>query len=333
MDEARLQALRRDPSPEFAERLRARLREQSESTAAAGGRWPLRRVAAGAAAMAAVALLFTVPAVRASAESFLAMFRVVNFVALEVDGDRLKALQSQQLDVPQLIGERLEVLEAPGPAVAVVSAEQAGAAAGIDVREPSYLPRLPSSAGTRTALVRIEVEGQHSARVTADADRLRQVMDILGIVDLQVPEGLHGQVVTVRIPPVVTMQYEQAIHSVSLMQAAKPEVLLPAGVNLPALGEIGLRILGLPVGEARQFAQAIDWQSTLLVPVPPAATSFRQVDVNGAQGVAIERTETTPTDGTPRNVHLFLWSANNMVFVLEGTFAFEEMLQMAQSVR
>jgi hypothetical protein len=115
------------------------------------------------------------------------------------------------------------------------------------------------------------------------------------------------------------------------MQAAKPEVLLPSDVDLPALGEIGLRILGLPPGEAREFAQAIDWQSTLLVPVPPAATSFRQVDVNGAGGVAIERTVVRAAGGA-ETVHLMFWSAGDRVLALEGTFAFLELLQMARSI-
>ena len=69
------------------------------------------------------------------------------------------------------------------------------------------------------------------------------------------------------------------------LQGPIPEVLMPPGVDLAQLGEIGLRILGLPENDAREFAKKVDWHTTLVVPVPPMATRFRQVIVGGSQGV------------------------------------------------
>jgi hypothetical protein len=45
-----------------------------------------------------VAALFSLPGVRTSAQSFLAMFREVNFVAIPVDS-RLTGITGQQLDL------------------------------------------------------------------------------------------------------------------------------------------------------------------------------------------------------------------------------------------
>jgi hypothetical protein len=326
-DDARLSALRQDPSPEFAAGLRIRLRQQAERSAAPAVAWRMGRWATGVGAVAATALLFTIPAVRTSAQSFLALFRVVNFVAVPVDESRFQQLTSEQLDLPRLVGERLEVLEAPGPPTAAVSVSQAGEAAGIDVLEPAHLP-------PNAVLVGITVEGRSRARVTADADRLQQVMDTLGIDDLSVPSGLDGQVVDITVPPVVTLSYEQGqLLTARLRQVRTPDVLLPAGVNLQQLGEIGLRILGLPSQEARQFAGTIDWSSSLIVAIPPMASSFRQIEIDGQQGVMIQRSDELPGGGRRQARSLLLWSSGGRVLSLEGTIGSYELQLMANSLR
>jgi hypothetical protein len=325
MEETQLNSLRRDPSPAFAARLQATLREQETSRSKAA--WPrLRAVAVPAVVVAVIGGLLSVPSVRASAQSFLALFRVVNFVAVPVDESRIAILQSETLDPPHLIGEQMEVLEDPGPPIGVVSPEQAGAAAGFTVKVPGYEP-------TAVLLTGIEVKGQQRMRATADAQRLREVMEALAITDLEVPEGLDGQVVDVRIPPVVMMRYERGgTPAVEFLQAQSPEVSLPEGINLSALGEIGLRILGLSPIDAREFAQSIDWHTTLLLPIPAAATSFKQVTINGQPGVAIERVRNLPEGG--RSVsHTYLWSRDGHVFVLNGALSTIDMLKMAESLK
>jgi len=326
-DEKQLDALRQEPSPEFAARLRTRLSQQAEPPVPAPtarrrfGPW-----ASALASAAAIALVVTVPAVRASAQAFLALFRSVNFVAVPVSESRFAELTSQNIDLPRLIGEQVQVVEDPGPPTAAVSTDQAGAAAGIDVLEPEYLP-------TNTVLAGIEVKGESRARITADADRLQQVLDALGISDLAIPEGLDGQVITVTVPPVVTLSYELgSVLKARLRQARTPDVLMPAGVGLPALGEIGLRILGMPAAEAHSFAASIDWTSSLVVAIPPMASAFKQIEVAGHQGVAIQRLVTLDT-GRRMAENLLLWSGNGRVFALEGNLSETDLQLMANSLR
>jgi hypothetical protein len=317
MDDALFYGLRRDPRPEFAAELRASLRRQ-EITLPARRRFPAARIAASIAAAAAATVLFSVPAVRAAAQSFLGMFRVVNFVAVPVDEHRIRTLQ--QIDLPRLIGEHVQVLQEPGPPVPAASLAQAGAAAGFDVRVPAWLP--PDA-----RIIEIAVAGERQLRVTADATRLQQLMDALGINDLRVPDGLDQQVVSVRVPPVVMVRYEHGGRHSRLLQARSPEVAMPVGVDPSALGEIGLRLLGLTREDARQFARSIDWNSTLLVPLPPTVSSVRHVDVAGNPGIALEF---QPPNQSHTNA--VLWSRGGRVFALVSIQEMPQVLQMANSI-
>jgi hypothetical protein len=348
MNDAQLSSLRSDPPPEFAERLRARLDDHDAAPVTRGGRWPIARIAASVAVVGVTGALLTVPSVRASAASLLARFRVVNFVAVKVDESRIEELESSSVDLPDLVGRHIQILQEPTPPLAVVSAEQAGSVAGITVRVPEWLPpdvKLDSLAVTGPGLVQL----------TGDTVRLQQLMDLLGIDDLEAPAALNGKVAMVRIPSVVRMQYQvqsclerdaKDCARAELFQAKAPEITLPEGVDLPALGEIGLRILGLSATEARQFAQTIDWRSTMLVPVPWGATSFRQVDINGHAGIAVERefpaedaaaASAATVSGAKvqpvRHERVVVWSADGLVYGLIGNFRTESLLQMAHSIR
>jgi hypothetical protein len=318
--DAWLRALRSDPSPLFRAQLRERLRAQ-EPAVDPGRAWP-RRALVAAAAVIVVAVLISVPGVRASVAQFVSLFRVVNFVAVPVDSSRLDRLKAKDLQIDALIGEHVQVLQDPGAPVHVLSLADAAAAAGMTLATPQWLP-------DNTQVIETAVMGERVIRVTADSLRLQQVMDALGINDLTVPAGLDGQVVDVRVPPVVMIRYDhQDGRRTRLFQARTPHLTLSNSVDVRALGEIGLRILGLPPAEAKQFAQAIDWHTTLVVPVPPNATSFQQVDLGGHRGVLIQH---QPRNQSPTTT--IVWSTSDRVFALVSIQHVAEVTAMATSVR
>jgi len=197
--------------------------------------------------------------------------------------------------------------------------EQAAGAAGYAVQVPGWLP-------ANARIIEIGVSGEGVARVTANATRLEQVMDVLGITDLDVPAGLDGQIVTVRVPRSVVIRYEHDGRRTRFFQAPSPEVSLPATVNLAALGEIGLRILGLPAAEAREFSRIIDWNSTLIVPLPSGVRSMKRVNINGNPGIAVQFTDSSLTS-------MVLWSAGGRVFGLISLQEMSQVIEMANSVR
>jgi hypothetical protein len=321
MDDRQIYALRQDPPPAFARQLRSRLGQGPRPSGRERTRLHPGRLLWVAGAVGALAVLFSFPAVRASAQSFLSLFRVVNFAAVPVDPGRLDALRAPDLDLDSLIGDHVEVLQDPGPPVPVASPEAAGTLAGFDVHLPGWLP-------DGTTIVDVEVAGARAARVTADPERLRQVMDALGITDLAVPDGLEGATATIRVPPVVMIRFEHGTRHTRLFQAPAPEVDMPAGVNPAALGEIGLRILGLSPAAAHQMALDIDWTSTLVVPVPPTASSFLPVDVGGEPGIAIEF---QPPNASRTN--MILWSHSGRVYGLMSLQTMSQVLQVASSIQ
>jgi hypothetical protein len=321
-NDAWLYALRSDPSSLFKAELRERLRAQEPAAdTRAATEWP-RRALVAAAAVIVAAVLISVPGVRASVAQFVSLFRVVNVVGVPVDSRGLDRLKAADLQIGALIGEHVQVVQDPGPPVNVASLADAAAAAGMTLATPQWLPN-------NTQIIETAVMGERVMRVTANSLRLQQVMDALGINDLTVPPGLDGHVVNVRVPPVVMIRYDHQTGGRSrLFQARTPQLTLPNSIDIQALGEIGLRILGLPPAEAKQFARAIDWHTTLVVPVPPNATSFRQVDVGGRRGVMIQH---QPRNQSPTTT--IVWSTPERVFALVSIRHVAEVMAMASSVR
>jgi hypothetical protein len=319
-DDGWLHALRTDPSPLFKAQLRERLRAQ-EPVSETRHDWPRRALVAGAAVIVVGGLL-SVPGVRASVAQFVSLFRVINVVGIPVDSSRIDRLEAEQLEIGSLIGEHVQVVQDPGAPVNVASLAEAAAAAGMTLATPQWLP-------DKTQVIETAIVGERVVRVTANSQRLQQVMDALGINDLTVPAGLDGHVVNVRVPPVVMIRYEhQNARRTRLFQARTPQLTLPDNIDVRALGEIGLRILGLPAAEAKQFAQAIDWHTTLVVPVPPNASSFQQMDIGGHRGVLIQH---QPRNQSPTST--IVWSTPERVFALVSIQHVAEVTAMATSVR
>jgi hypothetical protein len=232
---------------------------------------------------------------------------------------------SRTLDVERLLGSRVQVLRGPGTPAEFSDVTLASTEAGFDLAFPAMLP-------VGTTIDSIVVTGPSLVQVTADTTVLRQVMDLLAI-DLDVPPGLDGQVVTLQLSSMVAVRYkvgDQGVTWVDMAQARNPEIAMPAGVDLAALGEIALRILGLSPGDAREIARAIDWSTTLLVPIPGTAQSYRQVHVGGGNGLLVE---TQPSPGF--NETMLLWSTNGRAFHMHarGDLSADQLLEMADSVR
>jgi hypothetical protein len=315
--ESRLGGLNAPPSSEFGDSLRARLAEIDRARPPRRG-WRVSAFVAPAVVAGLLASL-ALPSVRVRAAAFLAQFRVVNFVAVPVDPDRVAALGASQLDLDSIIGGHVDVLQDAVP-VDVSTVDQASALAGFDVHVPAWLPAA-------STVIQTAVVGPRAVRVTGDAARVRRVLDTLGLDDVDVPAALDGLVATVRIAPVVMIRYEHGTRHSRLFQSESPDVALSSDVSLARLGEIGLRMLGLSSDEARRFAASIDWTQTLVVPIPPTAQTFRRVSVDGEPGLVV--TYQPPNESLTT---LVMWSRGDRVYGLASVQAAGDVLAMADSI-
>ena len=330
MDDRFLEEMRREPNAGYARALRERLRGIEDEAPAR--RSPLVPALASAAGIALVVLAFTVPAVRVAAQNALDLFRVRSFTAVEIDQarmDQLRALNDQMgKDPAMFVFDEPEELQKPGKPIEYPSADMAGSAAGLPgLRQPGK--PLPNGMRFTTATV----TGEGAARFTVRADRLRKIVELLGLSDVRVPTELDGQKLTVHMPHIVSQEFANGVSHMTLLEANSPEVALPPGADLRQLGEIGLRILGLDANEARRVAAGIDWKSTLIVPVPPTAEAFRQVSVNGHKGLLIRCEEPNEKGERRRSGAMLMWSEGDRVFGLQSNVRSEDMLDVAQSLR
>jgi len=331
VDDQFLRDVRRDPSPEFADRLKEKLDRQGSPRPAfrpAGMGFRLAPTLSVALAAVVVVMIFTIPSVRASAQAFLDLFRVRNFAAVPVNEARIAQLENGNLDLKSLIGDHIEAIKEPGKPVLYPDPQSAGAAAGIVLRTPATLP-----AGLVADSIFVRGEGQ--ARMTVATAKLAEILTSLGLDDVKVPQNLDGAKVDLRMPAAVSIGYRSEKSRVELIEAHSPEVTLPPGADLAQIGEIGLRIAGMSAADARRFASSIDWHSTLLVPVPTNVSSFREVSVGAGKGLLITTTgESRRADGKRRRPGaLLMWAEGDMVYALAGNLDDLSLLQMANSMR
>jgi hypothetical protein len=326
MDEKTLHCLRRSPPEDFKRTLRASLLRQSAQAAATPPR--LMRFAAVVVACLALAGLFSAPSVRAGAAAFLDMFRVVRFAAVPMDSRALQRLGDSGLDLRALLSDQVQVVEAAGPPMPYATPAAAGAAAGFHVELPAWMP-----VGWSTEAPAAWVTGPGSMRITASAARLVQLLTSLNIDDVVVPQSIDGRTATVRTSPAVRVVWRHEGRIVELVESPSPQVNFPSGMDMPALAEIGLRIMGLSRNDAYRFAQSIDWRSTLVVPIPANVASFRQVTVQGGSGLLLEGARAG--DGGPHGKAgaVVLWSDGSRVFALSGGLGPEQLLEMAQTLQ
>jgi hypothetical protein len=241
MDDHFLNELRREPPHAFSRSLRERLRGLEDAEPRSGFR--LHPALAGVAVVAIAALSFTLPSVRAAAQNMLDLFRVRNFAAVPFDATRLEALRERaeqdKRDPTLMAFDRQEVIQEAGPSKDFDSPQSAATATGLTVRVPSYLP-------SGIALQKTTVHGQSAVRLFLDAGKVEKLLSDLDVHDVQVPHQYDGQSITVRMPSSVSLEYASGTRKAQLMQAEAGDAA--AGADLARLGEIGLRILGLPAG-------------------------------------------------------------------------------------
>ena len=300
---------------------------------------------AGLAAVLVAALLLAFAPVRAAASQFLGLFRVRKFAVVTVNPAALQNLDQASGQIDQLLSDSVTFAKQPGRPVEVASADEAAQKAGMPVRLPSAISSAP----------RLVVEDGMNATLKVDLARVRAILNLAGRSDIQLPDALDGANVEFDVPPSVVAEYDcpnsqlgevapkpdssqlprtlaPAPNCITLIQLASPTVNTPPGADLSQVGQAMLELVGLSPAEAQHFAQTIDWSSTLVIPLPQDAASFRDVTVDGAPGVLIQ--SNARSSGGPRMTHYaLLWEKNGAVYSLAGTGDATRGIEIANSLK
>jgi hypothetical protein len=285
-----------------------------------------------------VLVVVSVPSVRALADEILNLFRVQQVTVVPIDASGLQQLAGNDAlgkQISQVISSSLTVTEKPGEPQTVADAADASQKAGFTVR-------LPGS----DAPSRLSVEGEAAFSFKIDRAKAQTLMDEAGRSDLVLPESIDGAEISVTVPASVRADFgtcpdpaqsEDAIGGgtpgrrypdcVIFAQLPSPTVEAPAGVDVPQLAEIALQFTGMTPQQAHDFAQSVNWTSTLVIPVPKNASTYKQVSVDGVTGTLIQR----PADDAPQ--YLLIWVKDGIVYSIAGLGSnSQQALDMANSL-
>jgi hypothetical protein len=278
-------------------------------------RWRPVWVGAVAASILLCSLLF--PSGRSLAQRFLATLRVEKVQPIRLDFSSLDGNRPLQEMLRQMLSDKVVVTadEKSKEASTVADASQQ---AGFPVR----------LVGGRTDVAKFSVEGRHAFHMEIDRARMQDIFEQAGHPNLMLPATIDGATVSVDIPRSVRVEYgdcphrhgdegEAARHKdwsncLALEEAPSPAVNLPANLNIQQWAEIGFQLTGMSATQARELGQTIDWKSTLVLPIPRAADSYSQVEVNGVQGTLIKGSGRRGPD------YVLIWVKGGIIYGLVG---------------
>lgn len=243
----------------------------------------------------ALVLAFSFPGVRAVASDFLGLFRVQKFAPISITAEQLALLE--EVANSGLYPGEVQFFEEPSEPVHVASLDEAADAAG-------WQPGSPDMLGLPEAIYTI---GGASGRLTIDVANARALMELAGADPALIPDSLDGAEVDVTVYGAISQNWDDGLV---LLQAPSPLVEYPEDVDVTALGQALLEVLGMEPEPARRLSESIEWTNTVLLPIPENFATFNEVQIGDSSGLAL-----TGVDG--RNAAV-LWESEGMVYVLSG---------------
>jgi hypothetical protein len=269
-------------------------------------------------ALASVALSFE--PVRVWAGDLLALFRVKRITVVSIDSTRLTDLLGGTTlgkQVGQLLSDSVKVTREPTKPQVAASVSQASRRVGFTVRLPANRSDAPY----------LTVEGGSAFEFVVNRARAQNLIDQAGGKGLQLPAAVDGALVKVDIPLGVSAAYgdcpkldqsqkgmmaRRMADCVLLAEIPSPTVDVPSNVDVRQLAEIGLQLAGMNADQARAYSKTVDWTTTLVVPIPRNAASYKPVSVDGVTGYLIQR----PSDDAPE--YALIWVKDGIIYAIGG---------------
>jgi len=286
-------------------------------------------------AILAVALAF--PSVRVIANNFLGLFRVERITVVPVDENQLANRLGSSQQMENLFSDTVSY-QGGGEIQKVQGREEASALANLTVRLPSALPEP----------AQLLVQPGGSISMVVDVRQLRAILKEVDLDNVDIPESVDGETVSVDVPNLVIGLYGDCHDPTSdqpnvdpdgapvsydpnckeFVQIQSPTVNAPPDLNINQLGQALLQVLGMSPEEAAQFAASVDWTTTLILPVPSANTTYQDVTVDGVPGTLIVQGNLND----PYH-YMLVWVKNGVIYGLSGSDDPQAALELANSLQ
>lgn len=283
-----------------------------------------RGLVGGGVLLALVGSLAFAP-VRALASNLLGVFRVERFAIVDVDPERLEAIDSIIENGDFVFGDE-EVLQDGGEPVEAGSVDEAEDLAGFDVLVPAGYADATS----------ILVTGESQSRFTPNLEDMQVLFAELGLEEDLLPEEIDGQPFEITIPAGVLLAYgdpEEDSDALAISQFPSPSVDVPEGVDVEQLGIAMLQLLGMSPREAKRLSETIDWTTTLVVPVTDS-DHIQEIQVNGTTGLLFESEgfwNEEEEEYVP-GMQAVVWQHSGFVLSVMGNHETSELIEIAESL-
>lgn len=259
-------------------------------------------------AVLAVALAFQ--PVRALAGNLLGLFRVQQVTTLAVDTSYLNSLHRTAGEaISKLFNDSVEETRAWQESQNTKDATQAAELVGFTMRE-----LLPPAEDTVYS-----VDFGAAFTFTVDVERANATLEAMGSGNLQLPADVDGAQVYVDVPASVTtylpcdyLNEADRYKCLNFIQMPSPSITTDSPVDLPELAALGLQVMGLDEAQAVEMATTIDWQSTLVIPIPYGGVEAQTITVDGVSGQLLTR------EIEEMSEFALVWARDGMLYVLEG---------------
>lgn len=285
------------------------------------GKHVWRPIVAGVVVLALLVGTFSFAPSRALARQLLSVFRVRRFAVVQISPNQA---QLEQLDqVVWALEDKLFVgqpeVVADEASIAVASVKEARRLAGFDVRAP----RVPAPAGGSP---RIEVKGRTEYVFRFKREGLALLLEMAGMDPRLISAGFTEGALRVSAPAAVYI-YD---GDMELVQVYNPSITYPDGIDPRIIGQAVLRLMGVSAEDAKRISERLDWNTTLLLPIPRDLAEFREINIAGAEAVLLQPRR--PQSGS--NLwQALLWQKGDVVCMLVTTTTnTERIIQMAESM-
>jgi hypothetical protein len=280
-------------------------------------------------AVGLLAAVMVLSPVRSAGAHVLEQFRINQIRAVPFDPDvlnNLDQLAQEYADVVKI--EAVDGVELGEAALAAVPVADIAAAADLT----GFALRTPSGVAAPDE-VRVEPGGM--LRLHVDGARLRDLAAALGVDAASIPSE-QGEIL-VETEPGVEAAFQTDRGWVYLRSVPAPRLTLPAAWDVDTLGELFLAGLGMSPRQAGAMSEAIDWGSTLVIPVPLGEAAAVDVRVDGVYGVGLEAGRTSARHAGEAGrmsaaSHIVIWQKDGLVNAIAGTSSIEHLVAMADSL-